>query len=103
MERVTYGNDRSPVASPFDSLAEGAQDIQTQLTKKTHGLGLSFNVYMATRNGRIHTSSAIDTKERSSMTSETRVMVNIVIIPETCCGIKSRLVSTVLKLQMIRI
>lgn len=53
---------------------------------------------MAIKKGRVQRSSAIDTKERSFTTSETRVIANIVTIPRTVDGMVRRLVWKVLNL-----
>lgn len=68
------------------------------LTKNSHEFGVDGKAYSATRNGKIHTFSNIDTKVRSLTDSDTSVMRNMLKIAITWDGIVSRLVLNVLNL-----
>ena len=68
-------------------------------TKYIQELTLDGSRYSTTRNGSVHKSSIIATIVRSPIDSDTRVMMNMVIIPNACDGIVNRLVWNVLNLN----
>lgn len=53
------------------------------IPKNIHGFGLLGSVLKAMRKGRVQTFSDIDTRDRSLIVSDTRVIENMVIIDAT--------------------